>query len=147
MQNQLSKIGDGVTCPIAVMVRDGKILVGHRHYTKAQWKDISVWTLPGGRSERDETIEQALRREVAEEVGITDFKIVDFIGEVPGAIASDVVPIFYCETAQEAQLMEPEKFSEWKWVAVENYIAGETYSGFNPPARKMITGYLQNKLQ
>lgn len=142
MQNQLIKQGDGITCPIAVVVKDGKVLTGHRHYTPDKWKKISVWTIPGGRSDIGETVEQTLRREVAEEVDITDLNILDFIGEVPGAKEGDVVLMFYCTTKQDAKLMEPEKFSEWKWVSIQDYIAGEAYSGFNPPARKMITDYL-----
>jgi ADP-ribose pyrophosphatase YjhB (NUDIX family) len=145
MHNQLIKPGDGITCPIAIIVKDGNVLTGHRHYTPDKRKTISVWTIPGGRSDIGETIEHALRREVAEEVNITDLEIVDFIGEVPGAKEGDVVLMFYCTTKQDAKLMEPEKFSEWKWVSIEDYTAVEAYSGFNVPARNMIIDYLQNK--
>lgn len=125
------------------MINADKVLVGHRHYTKDKWKDISVWTNPGGRSDVGEIIEQTLRREVAEEVNINDFEIVDFIGEVPGAKEGDVVLIFHCETKQDAKLMEPEKFSEWKWVSIVEYVNDTQYSGFNPAAKKVITEYLQ----
>ena len=145
MQSVLNRPGDGILCAVAIMINGGKILVGHRHYTKDKWKDISVWTIPGGRSDEGENIEQTLRREVAEEVGISGFEIIDFIGEVPGAKEGDVVLIFHCETGQEAKLMEPEKFSEWKWVTVDEYVNEEQYSGFNPVAKKAITGYLRNK--
>src|SRR3989344_209464 len=123
MHNQLTKQGDGITCPIEVVVKDGKVLTGHRHYAPDKWKKISVWTIPGGRSD------------------IRDLDILDFIGEVPGAKEGDVVLMFYCTTKQDAKLMEPEKFSEWKWVSIQDYIVGEAYSGFNPQARKMITDY------
>ena len=142
MEKELTKNGDGITCPIAVIVKDGKVLIGHRHYTPDKWKKISVWTIPGGRSDIGENIEQTLRREVAEEVNITDLEILDFIGEAPGAKEGDVVLIFYGKTNQEARLIEPEKFSEWKWIPIKDYIAGESYSDFNPTARKMITDYL-----
>lgn len=146
-EDKLKQLGNDKMCPIAVMVRDGKILTGHRHYTKANtshdWKEISVWTIPGGRCDEGESIGTTLRREVQEEVGISDFKILDLIGEVPGAKEGDIVPIFYCSTDQDATLMEPNKFSEWRWVPVAEYISGSHYSGFNPVARKLITGYLQ----
>lgn len=142
-ERELLKNGNGVTCPIAVIVKGGKILTGHRHYTPDKWRKISVWTIPGGRSDFGETIEQTLRREVAEEVNITELKILDFIGESPGAKEDDIVPMFYCTTDQESKLMEPEKFSEWKWITIDEYISNEAYSGFNPQARKMIIDYLQ----
>jgi ADP-ribose pyrophosphatase YjhB (NUDIX family) len=139
---ELQKNGDGLTCPIAIIEKDGKILAGHRHYTTDKWKKISVWTIPGGRSDVGENIEQTLRREVAEEVDITDLEILDFIGQAPGAKEGDIVLMFYCTTNQDGKLMEPEKFSEWKWISIEEYISNEKYSGFNPAARKMIIEYL-----
>lgn len=145
LQEILNRIGNSQTCPVALMIKDGKILTGHRHYTKDKWKDVSVWTIPGGRCDEGETIEETLRREVYEEVGITSFEIEDFIGQTEGAKAEDVVPIFYCTTNEEAKLMEPEKFSEWKWVTIEDYVKNEEYSGFSPIARGVIVKYLNSK--
>ena len=144
MEKKLKEIGNDKKCPIAIMVRDGKILTGYRNYTKDKWKDISVWTVPGGRCDTGETIKQALAREVQEEVGITEFEILDFIGEIDGVKEGDIVPIFFCTTKQDFILMEPEKFSEWKWVTVGDYIKHEEYSGFNPIARNLIVEYLKN---
>jgi len=146
MDKQLEKLGDGISCPIAIIVKDGKVLVGYRHYTIDKWKDVSVWTFPGGRSDPGEIIEQALRREVMEEVNVTDLEILDFIGEVPGAKAGDLVLMFYCTTRQEAQLMEPEKFSEWRWVSTD-FLREELHSDFNPSAYKMISDYLLNVIK
>lgn len=137
MEN-LDKRGDGILCPMAVIVRDHKILLGLRNYTPDKWKRISVWTAPGGRSEKGETIRETLVREVKEEVGIIDLKIERYIGEIPGAKSPDIVLLFRCSTSQEPKLMEPEKFSGWKWFKFneipENLI--------NPNALPIIKGEL-----
>lgn len=72
MQETLQRVGDRLCVAAGVFVRDGHILLGRRHYTADVWKDQAVWTIPGGRCEEGETIEQALRRETAEEVGVQD---------------------------------------------------------------------------
>mgnify|MGYP001587664826 CR=1 FL=1 len=129
LQEQLSRQGSSKLCPGALIVRDGKFLIGFRHYTPAKWKNISVWTFPGGRCDEGETLEETVRREVKEETGITNLEIVEYLGEVKGAYKDDRVPLFYCRTREDAKLMEPEKFSEWRWVGIdnlpENFINGD----------------------
>lgn len=145
LQVELSKIGHYTLCTSAIIVRDQKILLGLRNYTPDKWKSISVWTTPGGRSEEGETLESALRREVQEEVGFTNLDILEFIGETPGAKEGDILSIFFCTTDQEPQLMEPEKFSEWKWVPIQEYIQGEPWSTMNPTAHKVISDFFKKK--
>jgi 8-oxo-dGTP pyrophosphatase MutT (NUDIX family) len=114
----LSKIGTEKICPVALIFKENKILIGLRHYTPDKWKKISVWTLPGGRCDQGEPVEATLRREVAEEVGIKDLEIIEFLGEFPGAKMGDLVWAFKTQTKQEPQLLEPQKFGEWKWVLI-----------------------------
>ncbi|SEP83165.1 ADP-ribose pyrophosphatase YjhB, NUDIX family [Devosia sp. YR412] len=49
------------------VVREGKVLLIKRAYAPYQ----HLWTLPGGRLEPGETIEQCAIREISEEVGLT----------------------------------------------------------------------------
>ena len=143
--DELKIIGNPFVCSTAVIIRNRSILLGFRNYTPDKWKKISVWTTPGGRCDFGETIEQTLRREVKEEVGISDFEIHEFIGEAPGAKEGDIIQIFFCTTEQDAILMEPEKFSEWRWVPISEYISGGPWSEMNPVAHKIISSYLKKK--
>ena len=69
-----------------------------------------------------------------EEVGIDDLKITEYLGSVPEAKGGDIVFVFKAETTQEPKLMEPEKFSEWKWCKLS-----EIPSNFiNPGTLKLI---------
>lgn len=140
---KLAQVGTKSHCPIVIVVRDGKVLKGHRHYDAKTWKDISVWTVPGGRCEAGETLEAALRRETLEETGIDDLDILDFIAEVPGAKEGDIVPIFYATTSQEPKLMEPEKFSEWRWVPLSEEYAQGAVASYNQNALDVVATYLR----
>lgn len=101
----------------AIIIRDGKILLGERNYD-----DIGpVWVIPGGRLEDGETHEEGLRREVYEEIGVKELTILKDLGEFPGVFddeqGRDVLRVYLVTTKEEPILMEPEKFSEWKWFA------------------------------
>jgi ADP-ribose pyrophosphatase YjhB (NUDIX family) len=144
MLKELLNQGTSSICPAAVIIKNNCILLGLRNYTPDKWKNISVWTTPGGRCDQGETLEQALRREVKEEVDIHNFEILDFIGKVAGAKEGDEVPVFFCTTDFEPKLMEPEKFSTWKWIPIKEYLDGGQYQEMNPEAHKLISNYLQN---
>lgn len=145
LQKVLSKVGNPSVCTAAIFVRNGGVLLGLRNYTPEKWKDISVWTTPGGRCDDGEIIEKALRREVAEEVNIKDLEIVEFMGEVPGVKEGDVVLVFYCESVEEPKMMEPEKFSEWRWVPISEYLQGAPYDVMNPAGYRLISEYLKSR--
>jgi ADP-ribose pyrophosphatase YjhB (NUDIX family) len=113
MEDILKSIGNFDLCPVALIVCNGQILLGHRHYVEK-----SVWTLPGGRCDIGETVEMALRREVTEEIGVRNLVIKKYLGTYKGAAGSDVVPAFLCELSDEEPLnIESHKFSEWKWFS------------------------------
>lgn len=146
LEQTLNKIANPNLCTAGAIVKDGKILFGLRNYTPDKWKAISVWTTPGGRCDEGETVETTFRREVKEEVDIDDLKIINVIAEIPGAKEGDTVIIFYCTTTQDPKLMEPQKFSEWKWVPLDEYLAGGPYETMNPLAHKMISQYLRDNV-
>ena len=99
----------------AAFVRDGQVFLGLRMY-----ETEPLWTVPGGRGRKGETLGETLRREVEEEVGITDLQIKRLLGTVPGAHSGDTFYFFECETDQEPKLSEPENFKEWRWVSLND---------------------------
>ncbi|HYF10240.1 MAG TPA: NUDIX domain-containing protein [Candidatus Paceibacterota bacterium] len=113
---------------MAAVVKDGRVLMGLRHYTSDKWKTISVWTLPGGRCDGGETLGETLLREAREETGL-DLEPLEYLGEVAGAKEGDRVPMFLCHASGEPELLEPQKFSEWKWFCASeipgNFINAE----------------------
>ncbi len=124
MDNILNETGDTKTCTSAIIVKNGRILLGLRHYTKQNtnhnWKTISVWTTPGGRCDKGEKIKENLLREINEETGIKNVIIKKFLSKVNGAKKGDEVFVFLCTTNEEFILAEPEKFSEWRWFSLDD---------------------------
>ena len=59
---------DRVQIAVAALVRDGRVLLGHRHRSRAVYADC--WDLVGGHVEPGELPEQAVVRECGEELGV-----------------------------------------------------------------------------
>lgn len=112
LHTKLQEPGRNDVVPAAFLHRDGKFAFAVRHYESG-----GRWTTPGGRCEAGETVEMALRREVAEETGVTDMTVIAYLGDVAGGHGTgETVPVFICETPEEPRLTEPEKFSPWEWL-------------------------------
>jgi len=99
---------------MALIIKDKEILLGYRHYN-----ETSTWICPGGRSNVGENLEETLRREVVEEIGVNDLVIKEYLGKLAGTNAGDTVFTFLCDINQKEQLVEPDKFSEWRWFNKE----------------------------
>jgi ADP-ribose pyrophosphatase YjhB (NUDIX family) len=116
-------------CTSVFLEKEGKVILGLRHYTPEKFKTVSLWTTPGGRCEAGENVVDSLLREVMEETGITNVQLHKYLGTVPGAKEGDVVHVYVGATSEDPALMEPEKFSEW-----ELFDAGTVPDNFINPA-------------
>lgn len=108
------KISPEQLCVFAFIKKDNKVLMGLREYIKNK----PVWTYPGGRGRKDETLMDTLKREIFEEIGISKITPIRTIGQKNGVKKGDKVYFVECETSEEPILMEPEKFNQWKWFPI-----------------------------
>jgi len=108
--------GPGVGCGAAI-VRDGKLLLIRR----ARAPEAGCWSLPGGKVDLWEPVEAAVRREIAEELGIA-------LGAVRLVCVVDhmadgqhwVSPTYLAETFDgEPAIQEPEKHTGLGWFALD----------------------------
>ena len=97
---------------------DGKVLLLQRGY----------WDLPGGRIQERETVEETLRREVAEETGIVDFEMVSPLDtiisdvEIPlkeGGSVGLILSIYACRIQKPIEISLSTEHTNYSWVSPE----------------------------
>ncbi|MCI0496716.1 MAG: NUDIX domain-containing protein [Thermoplasmata archaeon] len=69
-------------CTAGILMRDGKVLLGKRSDLRSFYPD--VWDVPGGHNEEGEPAEEALARELMEEIGVvpTEFTRLSVLAEI-----------------------------------------------------------------
>ncbi len=86
----------------AILVREGKILLVKHTY-------LESWFIPGGGLKKNETYEQAIRRELQEELGITifDLKLLGIYNNFYEG-KSDSIVVFTSENFTEPEMKDKE---------------------------------------
>ncbi len=142
MDNPLPKVGIGV-----MLLRENKILLGKRNdnpeKASSELKGEGTWTMPGGKIHFGEKWQDAARREVKEETGIILNK--ESLSIV--RVNNDIIPnkhfvtiCIKCEDFQgEAQVLEPEEITEWKWFEFSSLP-----SNIYIPSKKAIDEFLRS---
>ncbi len=107
-----------VGCGVAIL-RDRRLLLIRR----ARAPEAGCWSLPGGKVELWERTEEAARREVAEEIGVSLgalvlLCVVDYVA--PDERVHWVSPAFLAtEFEGEPTLLEPEKHTDLDWFPLD----------------------------
>ena len=108
-------------CAAAMLVRDSKILLGKR--AAGQLLYPNVWDLPGGHLEAGESPDQALIRELEEELGIvpTRFAQLDIFDELnPEKNGAHQYHVYLVsEWSGMIVNRQPREHSEIRWVPFE----------------------------
>lgn len=109
---------------VCIILRWGQlVLMGKRTGSHG----AGTWSFPGGHPEPGETLEEAARRELFEETGITEIQDLRH-----GTFTENYFPehgkryVTICMEAQvvgvhqSVELREPNKCEEWRWVAIND---------------------------
>lgn len=100
----------------AILVKGNKVLLVKRGIEP----EIGKWALPGGYLSWNETVEEAIIREVKEETGY-DIKIRNFLGiysdpnRIPGENLQNVGLMFVCELISEENSGHDNETLDLKW--------------------------------
>lgn len=109
----------GVGCGAFILNNKNELLLLQRN--KAPEK--GYWSIPGGKLEMFETFEEAVKREIKEEVNV-DIEVIDMLGLCDHIIKEEqkhwVTPSYLCKIINgEPKNMEPLKHLELKWFSLE----------------------------
>lgn len=136
------RVGVGV-----MLLKNNKILLGKRNQdpekADSDLHGEGTWTLPGGKIEFEEKIEDCVKREAFEETGIklNEIKLISVSNDI--AFGNHFVTIgFLCEDFEgEPKVLEPDEITEWRWFSFNDLPKIMFF-----PSRKLIDNYLNKKI-
>jgi len=128
-----------------ILLRNGKILLGKRHddpeKADSEMHGEGTWTIPGGKLDFGEGLEEGAYRETLEETGIKLNKEKIKLVSLSNDRVTDAHFItlgFLCEEFEgEPQVMEPDEITEWQWFDFNNLPSPIFF-----PTAKVIENYL-----
>ena len=101
---------------------DGKVLILREATTYEEGTNHGIYGLPGGRLEPEEDFDDGLRREVKEEIGITDFEILHIVHQaewspiIKGNQCHIVGKFVVCRLLGDADITLSSEHDEATWI-------------------------------
>lgn len=113
---------------------DGKVILVRHRYGDG-------WLLPGGKTKRDENSEETIKRELQEEIGITDISKLEFLGEYENTYEykKDTIVV---HVVKSFELKEKRHFEIESWDFFDPNILPQ---GTTPGTRNRIEEWLGKK--
>jgi len=121
------------------LIRDNKVLVIQRAYAPYQ----NLWTLPGGRIEPNETIEQCAVREIAEEVGLTVHKVSPVLVQTLGQDQQFRLAVF-ASLDFEGTVVASDEVKAYRWASRGELVQYRTTSRLDDVVAKAFAVLGQN---
>ena len=135
----------------AIVIKDGKILMGKRGtYNGKPILESGKWALIGGFFDRDETLEQSVKREVLEETGwnIDNVKLFR-INDNPNRPKEDRqnVDIIFITQAKEKVGESDEEVTETEWFALDSLPPRDQIAFDHADSIELYQKYLKEHMQ
>ena len=132
----------------ALIIKDNKLLLIRK--SAVDIKNPYKWELPGGRKQVGEDVDQHIKREVFEEVGLTVepkeiFDIWNFtlhINEKPFTV---VAVARFCDLVDNEIKITEDIIDNYKWVEINgDLLKYDLISGIKKPIKKLVELYSKN---
>jgi 8-oxo-dGTP diphosphatase len=124
----------------AVIVKDGKVLLLREAATYKDGTQVGRYHMPGGRIEAGENFEEALRREIKEETGLTvDIVQPVYVGEwrpVIREVAHQIIGVFFICRPTSEEISLSDEHDDYKWVTKEDF---SNYDVMDPEDKVLST--------
>ncbi|MFA6285435.1 MAG: nucleotide exchange factor GrpE [Parcubacteria group bacterium] len=111
-------------------------------------KKYGAWEIAGGKIEqKDATLEDALQREVMEELGQINYEISSIVStqEVFYGDGSKIIFLNYLAKYEGGEIKISDEHSEYRWLTAENIISGKEYGDWIKNLVKKANIYLENQ--
>lgn len=124
---------------VFIVNEQGKVLLAKRNFEPKK----GTWQTPGGFMHPDETVEAAIHREVAEELGVK-IKLGEYVGNMPetyayGGVTLSFLGIYYTASILEGALHPQDDVAEARFFSLAEIDTLDiTYPGLRPLIAKVL---------